>query len=138
MAIRDALSARLRRRRASTDDRKEPAISLLLEVDRLYFDRARANDLPRITPRRFNPTGAAWLPVMHHDAEGWSFTVLFSNTATAHRFGHTDDWVIVNFAQDHANEGQRTVVTETSGPLIGKRVVGGREADCRRHYAKAA
>lgn len=34
---------------------------------------------------------------------------------------------------DH-EEGQHTVVTETSGPLKGRRVVDGREAECRDFY----
>ncbi len=138
MAIRNALSMRLRHRSARLADSEEPPIALLLEIDRRYRAKARANDLPRIAPRRFNPTGAAWLPIMHHDEGGWSFTVLYSNTATAHRFGRTDDWVIVNFERGHTNEGQRTVVTETGGPLQGERVVRGREGECRQHYAKAA
>jgi putative hydrolase len=40
------------------------------------------------------------------------------------------------FHYDSENsEGQHTVVTETHGPLAGKRVVRGRETECRAHYA---
>ena len=34
-------------------------------------------------------------------------------------------------------EGRRTVVTERRGPLAGKRVVRGREAECEAHYGAA-
>jgi putative hydrolase len=34
-------------------------------------------------------------------------------------------------------EGQHTVVTETRGVLAGKRVVRGREAECRERYLGA-
>ena len=38
-------------------------------------------------------------------------------------------------AEHHGGpEHQRTVVTETRGPLEGRRVVRGREAACRKHY----
>ncbi|MBI2162415.1 MAG: hypothetical protein HYU25_18930 [Candidatus Rokubacteria bacterium] len=40
-----------------------------------------------------------------------------------------------DFHTDSEPEGQRTVVTETRGPLAGQRVVRGREGDCRAHYA---
>ena len=41
------------------------------------------------------------------------------------------------FAGDDAHaEGQCTVVSETHGPLAGRRVVRGREAECRAHYAR--
>jgi hypothetical protein len=56
---------------------------------------------------------------------------LFSNTARAHDLAKTADWVVLYFHSDHGPEGQRTVVTETSGPLQGHRVVRGREAECR-------
>jgi hypothetical protein len=47
------------------------------------------------------------------------------------------DWVVIYFYDhDHA-EGQHTVVTETRGPLAGRRVVRGREAECKAHYAAA-
>jgi len=39
---------------------------------------------------------------------------------------------------EHNDQSQWTVVTETSGPLKGKRVVRGREADCRTHYEAQA
>ena len=95
-------------------------------------DRAGRDALPRIAPKRFNPTGAAWLPVLHTERGPWHLTALFSNTALAHRLGRTGDWVVVYFHRDERPEGRRTIVTETTGPGRGSRVVRGREAECRR------
>ena len=39
------------------------------------------------------------------------------------------------FYDDRHAERQHTVVTETHGALVGRRVVRGREAECRAHYA---
>ena len=45
------------------------------------------------------------------------------------------DWVVVYFyGDDDHREGQRTVVTESQGPLRGRRVVRGRETECRVYY----
>jgi hypothetical protein len=63
-------------------------------------------------------------------------TALFSNTALAHELGRTHDWVVIYFGRDGGPEHQRTVVTETRGPLEGRRVVRGREGECREHYFK--
>lgn len=116
------------------DDVGEPDIALLLAVDARYRAEADAGALRRIAPKRFNPTGEAWLPVLHAEEQGWSFTALFSNTALAHELDRTHDWVVIYFERDGGPEHQRTVVTETRGPLEGLRVVRGREADCRAHY----
>lgn len=134
-AIRASLASMLaRRRRRSDDDHAEPPVDLLLEVDRLYRQKAAEGGLQRIAPRRFNPSGEAWLPIFHLDRDGWVFTALFSNTALAHDLGRTDDWVVIYFGQPGGPEHQRTVVTETRGPLEGRRVVRGRETECRQHY----
>jgi hypothetical protein len=37
----------------------------LLDVDREYREKAAAGQLRSIAPRRFNPSGEAWLPVLH-------------------------------------------------------------------------
>ena len=87
-----------------------------------------------IAPRRFNPEGRAWLPILHTHREGWEMTALFSNTARAHEMGRTQDWVVIFYTRD-GNEGQCTIVNETHGPLFGRRVVRGRETECREHYA---
>jgi putative hydrolase len=70
---------------------------------------------------------------MHTEQEGWSFTALYSNTARAHELGTAKDWVVLYF-ETLGLEGQCTVVTEKFGPLKGKRVVRGREEECRDFY----
>lgn len=102
-----------------------PVETLLLEIDRTYRERAASGELLKITPRRFNPKGEAWLPIMHMERDGWNFTVLFSNSRLAHELHKTHDWVIIHFQRDGEAEGRCTVVTETSGPMKGKRVVRG-------------
>ena len=108
----------------------EPAIDLLLDVDREYREKVGRDALPKIAARRFNPSGEAWLPILHTERDDWQFTALFSNTARAHEVGRTADWVVLYFSKHNGAEGQRTVVTETRGPLAGHRVVRGREAEC--------
>ena len=104
----------------------KPDVGLLLEIDREYRERAEADELPRIAPRRNNPEGAAWLPILHTYEDGWHFTALFSNTERAHELGRVRDWVVIYFERD-GHEGQCTVVTEYRGPLVGRRVIRGRE-----------
>jgi hypothetical protein len=132
-ALADML-ARTRPRRVRPVE--EPAIETLLDVDREYREKSAADRLPKIAPRRFNPRGEAWLPVLHTQRGGWHFTALFSNTARAHELGYVRDWVVLYFHTDRGPEGQRTVVTETRGVLAGKRVVRGREAECRAPYGE--
>lgn len=132
-AVRAGLSLLLGR--ASTRRRAgdtAPAVDTLLAIDKAYRDGVEADELPRIAPKRFNPDGKAWLPIMHADRDGWHFTALYSNTARAHDLGRTHDWVVLYFYDGDHREGQCTVVTETRGPLKGQRVVRGREAECRR------
>jgi hypothetical protein len=114
-----------------------PSVRLLLAIDASYRKQAAAGKLPKIAPKRFNPEGKAWLPILHAEREGWHFTVLFSNTARAHDLGRTHDWVVIYFYDDDHEEGQCTVVTETHGPMQGERVVRGREAECR-HFERAS
>ncbi len=124
---------RVRRRpRLTRPGQREPSVQLLLKIDRMYRDRATAGKLPTIAPKRFNPDGKSWLPILHADRESWHFTALFSNTQRAHELGMTHDWVVIYFYDgEHHIEGQRTVVTETRGPMVGKRTVRGRERECR-------
>lgn len=110
-----------------------PAVEILLDIDREYRDKARAGELPRIAPRRMNPEGKAWLPVLHKRVEPWHFTALFSNTERAHLLHRVYDWVVI-FYSDHGADGQATVVTELRGALSGRRVVRGREPECARYY----
>lgn len=147
-AIRDELNAMLsrsaRRRarrlqpsrgRPPEKEETEPSVQAVLQVDGEYRRKAEEGELRKIVPRRFNPQGEAWLPILHTDREGWHFTALYSNTALAHRRGTTRDWVVLFYERD-GEEDQCTVVTERGGgPLQGRRVVRGREAECREHYA---
>lgn len=138
-ALRASLASMLGRTRRSYTRRGDdvPGVGLILDIDRLYLESAVAGELPLITPKRFNPQGKAWLPILHTQRDGWHFTALYSNSALAHQLHQTHDWVVIYFYDDHHQEGQQTVVTETRGSLIGRRVVRGREAECLRHYRAA-
>jgi putative hydrolase len=124
--------ARIRQRSRSSNPR--PDVALLLDVDAEYVSKAASGDLPKIAPRRFNPTGEAWLPILHAQRGDWHLTALFSNTARAHELGRNRDWVVIYYHSDHEPEGQCTVVTESRGELVNHRVVRGREIECREHY----
>ena len=115
--------------------REEPPVQTLLAVDVTYRRRAEAGRLRTIAPRRHNPEARAWLPVFHTERDGWDFTALYSNTARAHELGATRDWVLIFFERD-GQSGQRTVVTGTGGVLSGRRVVRGRESECRAYYSQ--
>ena len=135
--LRDALSGRLRRRPQlppAPPPPEEPSVAELLDVDAEYRHKAGRGALPTIAPRRFNPAGEAWLPILHTERERARYTALFSNTARAHELGATRDWVVIYF-DDGVAERQCTVVTERRGPLAGRRVVRGREPECRAYYA---
>lgn len=114
----------------------QPTVATLLAVDEQYRQRADAGTLRKITPRRFNPEKLAWLPILHTEMDDCEFTALFSNTARAHELGKTDDWVVI-YCEHDGHEGQHTVVTETTGPLKGKRVVRGRERESREYYEQS-
>lgn len=141
-AVREVLASRLARssRRharyatkgeAAGSARNRPGVPALLDADAEYRRRAAAGELRTIAPRRFNPAGEAWLPILHTEREGWHLTALYSNTALAHRLGTTHDWVILYYERA-GEEGQCTVVTETHGPHAGERVVRGREGETPR------
>jgi len=129
--VRNALAellARLRPLLAVVAD--EPDVALLLDVDREYRAKAASGALRKIAPKRFNPSGEAWLPILHTERGPWHFTALYSNTPRAHQLGRIADWVVVYFHRDTKPEGRRTIVTESQGPARGRRVVRGREAEC--------
>lgn len=130
-AIGAAVERMLGRMRASpAPDTPRPPVATVLDIDREYREKASRGELRRIAPRRNNPEGDAWLPVLHATRGPWHFTALYSNTPLAHRLGHTHDWVVVYaYDGDHV-ERQCTVVTERGGPLAGRRVVRGREPEC--------
>ncbi len=138
--IREALAVRLAhtfRGRVPGDMPSEwrPSVARLLEIDKEYRWRTRTGQLRTIAPRRFNPEGVAWLPIMEAERGGWDFKALFSNTQRAHELGRTRDWVVIYYHRNGDN-GQATVVTARSGRLRELRVVRGREAECRRYYAE--
>ena len=144
-AVRESLAGRFAERNrigAKPSYRMEPIQSVatehpdrsvsvgeLLEIDAQYRHLAELGKLPRITPRRFNPTQAAWLPVLHTERGNRHYSVLFSNTARAHELGTTHDWVVIT-RDDHGGSGRWTVITANYGSLRGRRIVRGREEEC--------
>jgi hypothetical protein len=130
--VREALAGRFRRPSAGPAA-EPPPVADLLAVDAAYRDRAGRGQLRQIAPRRFNPTAAAWLPVLKARRGGRWFRAMFSNTPLAHRLGKVRDWVVIYYGKDGAT-GQCTVVTAPNGPLAGRRVIRGREVECARHY----
>ncbi len=135
--LSQSLRARARMIGVHKNAQQLPPLPLLLEIDGEYRRKASANDLWKIAPLRFNPSGEAWLPIMHVVRDEWHFTVLFSNSARAHKLGKTHDWVII-FHEFDGHEGQCTVVTERKGTLEGQRVVRGREDECLQLYRAEA
>lgn len=134
MLSRSARRQQRERRKGSQPTQQDrPSVKLLLELDAEYRQRAEADKLPKIAPRRFNPSNEAWLPILRMERDGWTFTVLYSNTARAHELDKTRDWVVIYYERDD-KERQNTVVTETQGDLKGKRVVRGRERETREFY----
>lgn len=133
--VREALAGRFRRPTGGPQA-EPPPVADVLALDAAYRERAAAGVLHHIAPRRFNPTSAAWLPVWKTRKGSCSYRVLFSNTPLAHRLNKVRDWVVVYFGKD-GTTGQYTVVTESTGPLTGRRVVRGREVECARFYEKA-
>jgi DNA polymerase (family X) len=123
-SVQEALATRLGHRRGRVVESaiNEPSAAELLDVDREYREKAEAGALKLITPRRFNPARLAWLPVLHTQRGSRHYTALFSNTALAHHLGRTHDWVVLYF-DGSDGERQATIVTETAGPLKGRRVV---------------
>ncbi len=138
-AVSESLAGRFRRRpkipesRRKSPDRTSAPVSELLDVDREYLEKARAGELPRIAPKRFNRSREAWLPILHTERGERHYTALFSNTARAHELGMTHDWVVI-YRDDHGGDGQWTVVTSRFGSLRGQRIVRGRETECAAHY----
>jgi hypothetical protein len=138
-AVRDTLAHRLARiRGAAPAHGPEPPVAEILAVDRGYREAAAAGALPTIAPRRFNPERRAWLPVLHTSRGDRQYTALFSNTPRAHELGRTRDWVVA-YVDGAGGERQYTVVTARGrGPLAGRRVVRGREPECRAYYERNA
>ncbi len=140
-AVRESLAGRFRRRldpepeRIPSEPAEQPPVDELLEIDQQYRRLSDKDRLPRVAPRRFNPTGQAWLPILHTERGDRHYTALFSNTARAHELGATHDWVVI-YLDDHEHHGQWTVITAGFGALKGRRIVRGREAECAEHYER--
>lgn len=139
--IRASLKQRLRARTGDTQvyyptsqQKHHPTVAQLLSVDHEYRKKSDEGALDLIAPRRFNPQGTAWLPILHTSRGDWHVTALFSNTDRAHALRKTRDWVVLYFHSDHHQEGQYTVVTELRGPLSGKRVIRGLDPECQDYY----
>lgn len=111
----------------------EPPVSILLDVGWEYRKTAEKDQLQTIAAIIFNPIGEKWLPILHTEREEWNFTVLFSNTKRAHDLKKTHEWVVIYYEQND-EEGQCTVVTRALGTLKDKRVIRGREDECREFY----
>lgn len=139
--IRDSLAHRLARVRqkpvlmAPPNDAADPSVAELLDVDAEYRREAAADKLKKIAPRRFNPSGDAWLPVLHTTRGQRHYTALFSNTARSHELHKTHDWVVLYY-DGRNGEGRCTVITSEFGRLKGLRIVRGREDECGEHYGR--
>jgi DNA polymerase (family X) len=137
--IRQSLASILARKNQLQQDADKtdlPPVEMILDVDREYREKAGAGKLALITPNRFNPRREAWLPILHTERGPWLFTALFSNTSSAHELGRTGDRVIILHNSHQHAEDQCTVVTESSGPLKGRRVVCQREQECLENLDK--
>lgn len=139
--IRNALAGMLsrsaarrsRERQKAGGSTNRPDVRLILKIDAEYRRKAEAGELRKISPRRFNPGGKAWLPILNTRRSGYKFTALYSNTSRAHELGKTHDWVVIYHERDGRRR-QNTVVTAQKGPLQGRRVVRGREKETREYY----
>jgi len=112
----------------------QPPVATILEVDQVYRTADAENTLTKISLQRPGTTDVTKVPILHTELDGWRFTAIYSNTRTAQTFKRTRDWVVIYFEEDGHGQGQCTVVTEHHGPLIGKRVIRGREDSCLEHY----
>ena len=139
-AVRESLAGRFRRfrpvaRAARHRSASEPPVAELLDVDRQYRLLAELGRLPRVAPRRFNPTGEAWLSVLRTRRGGCRYTASYSNTARAHELGTLRDWIVIS-RDDENGRAQWTVITGGYGKLRKRRIVRGREAECAEYYAR--
>jgi putative hydrolase len=140
-AIQEALRGRIHapppRPAPPARSTEPPHIEEILSVDKEYREKAAAGQLRLIAPKRFNPGGIPWLPVLHTHRENRHYTALYSNTARAHELGTTHDWVVV-YRDDHDGHGQWTVITSQFGHLRGRRIIRGLEAECDAYYSNSA
>jgi DNA polymerase (family X) len=138
-AIRESLSLRLNHPappKRQILGPNPPPVEVLLELDRIYRQRAVKGRLITVAPRRFNPTGEAWLPVLRIKHNGRRYCVYYANSARSHQLDHLHDWVVI-YCLEKEDFGRWTVITSTYGRLRGRRIVRGREAECNAHYGQA-
>jgi DNA polymerase (family X) len=134
--IIDSLASRLGRvRHLDAARARQAPVEELMDVDQEYREAVQAGRLPTIAPRRFNPEKKAWLPILHTHRGNRHYTVFFSNTARAHQLGTTRDWVII-YQDGESGSQQCTITTGHHGPLEGRRIVRGREAECREYFER--
>ena len=103
---------------------------MLLEVDQEYRGKATCRIAAADRAQALQSGGQGLAPNPPYGTSPWHFTALYSNTVRAHELGKTSDWVVIFYSSDHRREGQCTVVTETTGPWRGLRVVRSREREC--------
>ncbi len=137
-AVRESLAGRFHQplpEAARSQPAWHPDVAELLAIDEEYRRKAAQGRLLQVAPYRFNPKGTAWLPILRTHRGGRRYTALFSNSPRAHELDMTHDWVVI-YGMGSANRGQSTVITSRRGPLKGRRVVRGREAECAEYYAR--
>jgi hypothetical protein len=144
-AVRESLAGRFRPQRGSrstgtagaqkvSPEHRKRLVADLLSVDDEYRRKAKADELLRIAPRRFNPRREAWLPILETERTGHRYKAMYSNTARAHEMDAVRDWVVI-FREADEEPGPWTVVTSKFGLLRGRRIVRGLEHDCAEYYA---
>ncbi len=133
--VREYLRTWFEREARRRKPRRRVTVETLLDLDHWYRSLVDQGKLAKISPRRFNPDRRVWLPIWHTERRQWAFTVMFSNSGLAHQLGKNNDWVVIHFERDGIHD-QATVVTEWRGELRGRRVVRGREDECRRYYRR--
>jgi putative hydrolase len=142
-AIQDSIASvmtqrakrRLRHARSSdsTAPAMEPHVALILDVDEEY--RAAASDGGLRTVERRRPGGWEYVsvPIIETVRGQWYFTAVYADVRTAAEPEADYARVRVSYSLDGA-EGECLVTTASSGEIAGKRVVVGREVECRKHY----
>jgi hypothetical protein len=132
--VLDSLQGRLGRgRRGDGALRDKPSVEQLLSVDAEYREKAEAGELRVITPRNDAGEELEPLPVLHTRRGEREFMAVYSNSARAQKLGKTRDWVVI-WSEQGGSDTEHCVVTCREGPLAGKRVVRGRESECRPVY----
>lgn len=110
----------------------EPSVADLLSVDEDFRRQVEGEQLFRVAASD-EAGGGGLLPLLSQRRNGWKLLAMYSNTALAHRLGRSRDWVVIYFQKD-GHKGQRIVCTERRGSLRGRRVVRGREEECRLYF----